>query len=569
MKKENSKTKANKNNVKGIQQRIINSYYVIIVISFIASVMALVMLGYMGGQFSAFHKGNYRVTVETWKVRYAQLSARSALLSAMVDDDLKVTNEQIEASVNYLEEMGTLLNGMKEIYSGDDSVIDTINQQREEALLVVDEMLEYTVYGHYDKAYAVMKEKYVPKVDQIAQLLEDIAIEEDAGAVEKVNMVNTLMVIMIVMVIVVIVISNIVAIKLGTKIAKGISEPVKEIEGAAKQLAEGNLNVEISYRATDELGRLADSMRESCNFMKEVVTDADYLLHEIAGGNFKVQTAKKEVYIGDFQGLLESIDRLRSQLSNTLTEINEASVQVSLGAEQLALGAQSLAEGAVDQAGAVQELTAMVNGVNDASQVTVGITNNSYKQATEFKKEVEAGQHEMSNLLNAMERIKETSNNIEKIIAEIEDIASQTNLLSLNASIEAARAGEAGRGFAVVADQVGKLAADCAQSSVNTKKLIQQAIEEVENGNEIAYRTSETLEKVADGIDMLASSVQEVNTNTTDQAEAISQVELGIEQITTVIENNSAAAEETSATSEELSAQAGRLKGLVGQFILS
>ncbi len=569
MKKRNSKTNVNKTQkVKGIQQRMLSSYYVVIVISVISSILALGMLGYMGRQFKVFYEGNYRVTVETWNVRYAELSARSALLSAMVDEDLSVTDEQMKIATNHLEEMGALLNGMKESYSGDVSVIDTIDQNRQEALLVVDEMLEYTAFAQYEKAHAIMKESYEPKVDQIAKLLEQIAVEEDASALKKVEMVNTLMLLMIGIVVVVIIISNMVAIKLGTKIAKGISEPVKEIEGAAKQLSEGNLDVQISYHSADELGRLADSMRESCSFMKEVVTDADNLLYEIAGGNFKAQTSKENVYIGDFQGLLVSISRLKEQLSNTLIEINEASVQVSLGAEQLASGAQSLAEGAVDQAGAVEELNAMVNGVNDASQVTVGITNDSYKQATEFKKEVEAGQQEMSNLLTAMERIKETSNNIEKIIVEIEDIASQTNLLSLNASIEAARAGEAGRGFAVVADQVGKLAADCAQSSVNTKKLIQQAIEEVESGNEIAYRTSETLERVADGIEMLASSVNEVNIKATDQAEAINQVELGIEQISTVIENNSAAAEETSATSEELSAQAERLKGLVGQFVL-
>ncbi len=552
----------------GIKKRLLKSYGIVIALSVVASFVALIILLNVGSQFSKFYNENYQVTVETWDARYAQLSARSALLSAMLDEDLKVTREQMAEATSQLEAMGDILQEMRKSYTGDISAIDKIDEDRLAAMEYIDDMLEQVAYGQNAKAYAIMKESYVPRVNDIAGLLDEIADKEEADAQKKVAFVKAVLGIVIVVIIIILVVCVVVAMRLGVKIAKSISVPANEIEGAAKKLSEGDLNIDIAYRAEDELGRLAESMRASCEFMREVITDTDYLLHEIASGNFRVESNHEEVYIGDFKGLLGSIHQLKNQLSSTLTEINESSVQVAMGAEQMAQGAQSLAEGATDQAGAVQELTAMVNGVSELAQKTVVTTKDSYSQAMQFKQEIENGQHEMDNLLAAMERISETSTQIEKIIAEIEDIASQTNLLSLNASIEAARAGEAGRGFAVVADQIGKLAADSAQSAVNTKKMIQQALEEIEKGNEITNRTSETMGKVAAGIDILADSVQEVNGRATDQAESINQVELGIEQISTVIESNSAAAEETSATSEELSAQADRLKGLVEQFTL-
>lgn len=553
---------------KGIKKRLLESFGIVIALSIVASIVALIILQNIGSQFSKFYDETYFVTVETWKARYAQLSARSALLSAMVDKEVKVTKQQMEEAKAQLEEMGNILNEMKQTYKGDASAIEKIDEDRLAAMEYVKEMLGDVAFGQHDKAYVIMKESYVPRVNEIAEQLESIALEADEEARNKVTFSNMMLAIAIICIIIILVVCVVVAMRLGVKIARSISVPVDEIEGAAKKLSEGDLNVHIAYRAQDELGRLAESMRASCEFMKEVITDTDYLLHEIADGNFKVESEHQEVYIGDFKGLLTSIHQLEEQLSGTLTEINESSTQVALGAEQMAQGAQSLAEGATDQAGAVQELTAMVNGVSELAQKTVVTTKESYEQAMQFKQEIENGQREMDNLLAAMERISETSTQIEKIIAEIEDIASQTNLLSLNASIEAARAGEAGRGFAVVADQIGKLASDSAQSAVNTKKMIQKALEEIERGNEITNRTSGTMGKVAAGIDMLADSVQEVNGRAADQAESINQVELGIEQISTVIESNSAAAEETSATSEELSAQADRLKGLVDQFTL-
>ncbi len=230
--------------------------------------------------------------------------------------------------------------------------------------------------------------------------------------------------------------------------------------------------------------------------------------------------------------------------------------------------AQSLAEGATDQAASVQELTATIQDITETVIHSSEKANQSYRDAEKFRHNAEESSEDIRLLNQAMERINDTSREIANIIAAIEDIASQTNLLSLNASIEAARAGEAGKGFAVVADQIGKLASDSANSAVDTKKLIENSLQEIEKGNEIMAKATAAIEIVIKGINSLAVSTNEISELSDTQADAMKQLEQGIEQISEVIQNNSAAAQQTSATSEQLSAQSESLEHLVGQFTL-
>ena len=174
----------------------------------------------------------------------------------------------------------------------------------------------------------------------------------------------------------------------------------------------------------------------------------------------------------------------------------------------------------------------------------------------------------MKSLMEEMDRINETSKKIQNIIADIEDIASQTNLLSLNAAIEAARAGDAGRGFAVVAEQIRKLAEQSAQSAVDTRSLIEGSLQEIENGNMAAEAAADSLEQIVTGVKEIAADAKRLSEESKAQAQAMEQAEVGVNQISEVVQSNSASAEESSATSEELSAQAFSLSDLVEKFIL-
>lgn len=259
---------------------------------------------------------------------------------------------------------------------------------------------------------------------------------------------------------------------------------------------------------------------------------------------------------------------MNRQMSSTLHEIEAASEQVSAGSTNMAEGAQALAEGATDQAGSIEELSATFVTITQMVEKTSEGVEESYRKSRECADIADQSSAEMEVMVHAMTRINETSQRIANIVSEIENIASQTNLLSLNASIEAARAGEAGRGFAVVAEEIRQLAEQSAQSAVNTRELIEGALHEVTEGNKAAESVSASIARAVAGMNELADSSKALNEITKEQARAMEQAQEGVSQIAEVVQSNSATAQETSATSEELSAQAVSMNELVARFKL-
>lgn len=355
----------------------------------------------------------------------------------------------------------------------------------------------------------------------------------------------------------------------GKGIAGGISKPLKALADRLDGFAAGDLSSDFpEVKTEDEVAEMTRAATAMAANLRMIIEDINQALNAMAGGDWTVKFRYPNLYVGDLDALKQALRDIKYKMNEALYNVNAVSDQVSMGAGSLADAAQSLAEGATEQAGAVQQLQATITNITAMVDNTAEHTRTSSRQAQDYSARAEEGRSEMNHLMEIMGRINETSEKISNIIGEIEDIASQTNLLSLNASIEAARAGEAGRGFAVVADQIGKLAEQSAQSAVNTRDLIGGTLEEIHAGNEAVDNASRTLSVIVDGVRKIAQDSEELTQIAATQADAMSQAESGVNQISEIVQSNSAAAEELSATSEELLAQSENMTNLVKQFNL-
>ncbi len=345
--------------------------------------------------------------------------------------------------------------------------------------------------------------------------------------------------------------------------------PLREIGKAMKGIQEGNLDTRLEYEAEDEFGRLSDYIREFMGNLVAIIRDESAILEKMAGGNFDVTSYQKDKYRGDFKSILDSMREIKHELGSTISNISKTSQQVSAASEQMAVSAQSLAEGSAEQAESVQQIAAMVSDMGEKASNGAKHAEEASNYAGEVKAQAEIGNAQMDRMMSEMDIISQTSKEIESIIGTIEEIAEQTNLLALNASIEAARAGEAGKGFAVVASEIGKLAGQSAEAATNTRELIQKSIGEVESGNGIARTTAEAFYAVNDGIKKVVELNGIVREECENQAQAVNEINEGIEVISGVVESNSAAAQESSATSQELAAHAQTLQAMLTQFTFS
>ncbi len=353
------------------------------------------------------------------------------------------------------------------------------------------------------------------------------------------------------------------------KSAKNLTKPILALNHTAQQLADGNLDVNLHITSEDEIGELGESIQKTVDRLKKYIAYIDEtaeVLTQIAAGKLSIHL--KNDYVGEFQKIKTALLNISDSMNQVMLGINESSERVSVGASELATASQVLAEGAEEQAAAIEQLTATTTTVAEQVENSRHGAEASAKATAQAAGMIEQNQTKMKLMMDAMNEIHTTSQKVVGIIQTIEDIASQTNLLSLNASIEAARAGEAGRGFAVVADEIGKLALESSKAANTTKELIEISINEINKGSTIATDAMDSLKESVTAVIHVNGMIQETAEDAAVQAENMKQLQAGIEDMAHGIQDNSAASQETSATSEELASQAEILNKMVQKFEL-
>ena len=440
----------------------------------------------------------------------------------------------------------------------------------EEYRAASDEILKLSRAGKQQEASKLMTGKVYEEYKALAEKLTILSDEFQAELDRAKTMANVCIIIIFIVIVAAGLAIAVVTTLIGKIITNSITEPVEQIDAAVASLRKGELsNVEmLTYESEDEFGDTIRNLKEAMGILADYVSEISVEVKAIAQGDLTRNGDDITDFLGDFSELKASLLYILKRFNSTLTEISNLAEQVSSNASEVENASRSLADGATEQAGVIEELNATVDTVVDLAADTAKETQSASARVKASANKANEEKEKMNDLLMEMGHITEISKEIGNIITDIEDIASQTNLLSLNASIEAARAGEAGKGFAVVADQIGKLAADSAKSAVNTRDLIDKTLVEIEKGNTITRTTADAFNQIIADMESFAEIAQNTMEKANSQAESLGQIGQGIEQLSSVVQGNAASSEENTAISINLAEGAAKMRDRVNIFKL-
>ena len=498
--------------------------------------------------------------------QYQHLVESDAAIMNSCEEEIQKLESQIQDTCANLD---AIMSADSDARKGQDHY-EVAKAAWEEYRAASDEILKLSRAGKQQEASKLMTGKVYEEYKALAEKLTILSDEFQAELDRAKTMANVCTIIIFIVIVAAGLAIAVVTTQIGKIITNSITEPVEQIDAAVASLRKGELsNVEmLTYESEDEFGDTIRNLKEAMGILADYVSEISVEVKAIAQGDLTRNGNDITDFLGDFSELKASLVYILKRFNSTLTEISNLAEQVSSNASEVENASRSLADGATEQAGVIEELNATVDTVVDLAADTAKETQSASARVKASANKANEEKEKMNDLLMEMGHITEISKEIGNIITDIEDIASQTNLLSLNASIEAARAGEAGRGFAVVADQIGKLAADSAKSAVNTRDLIDKTLVEIEKGNTITRTTADAFNQIIADMESFAEIAQNTMEKANSQAESLGQIGQGIEQLSNVVQGNAASSEENTAISINLAEGAAKMRDRVNIFKL-
>lgn len=548
--------------------KIMLSFGIITAISVIIIAFSTIALRVVASGTQTMYEEPYKANNLLWVVRRNMVSIERGFYKGIaVNTDSE--NQAMVSEINSSSD-GALnaLNELKSIYTDGENLelLNEIFRIAAEASPVRKEISDCIISGNDKKANQLIKEEYSPLFEEITVpilKLYDISEHEAEVFVQNSNRTKNLVVATnLILLAIGIVLSIIIA----TILTKDITIPLYQIRDAVNEVSNGNLNININYNFKNAFGEVAQAVNKTINELKKYIDIETKALKELANKNFNITI--EEEFVGDFKPMKESMLTIIDYFNETMYQIRESVAQVNQASNQIADSAEALAAGSTEQASSIDSLVNTINNITKEVVENASNTDNVDRLTSDVTQKLDEGNEYMKKLLISMDKINNQSQDISNIIKIIDDIASQTNLLSLNASIEAARAGENGKGFAVVANEIGKLASECGQAVKDTTELINANLTIVDEGSNLTTETANCLNTVVSSAMQTKEFTDKIAKACNYQADSLKGVLEGIQQVSLVVESNSAAAEQSSAAGEELLSQTESVADMLNQYIL-